>query len=124
VFHLITLVLLTFLVASKKSYTVYLVMAFFPLCLTLAATGVGPRLLLGFGAFGVLCSLEMSLWFRWLGTHDLGWLLSAALPVGVTRAHLWIFALGEIALIAGYAAWIRRAWRALFRPDASVQICE
>jgi len=101
------LVLLTFMIVSKKSYTHYLVIGLFPLAATVAARA--PRFpgMLAFGLFGALAAIEPTLWFRWLGTGDLGLLLRPA--PGVSRALVAGFALCDAALVAAYVVLWRQA---------------
>ncbi len=117
VMHLLTLVLMTFFLASKKAYATYLVMCFFPVCLTLATSRVNWKLLIAFAMVGILAALEPSLHFRWMhdGAHKqfLSVLFADPLPEGVTRIGALAFLLVDVALVAGYAVVAGLAWRRL-----------
>jgi hypothetical protein len=109
--HALALLMFGFLLVSRKAYTNYLVMAFFPVCLSLAAPGLTARTVAFFGALGTIATVEPSAWFRWLAHRGLWQLDGVALPAG--RAGLAVFALLEGALLIGYAWLIVRSWRAL-----------
>jgi hypothetical protein len=111
--HAIALLLLTFLLVSRKSFTSYLVMAFFPLCLSVAAGGLGGRTVALFGALGTIAVVEPSAWFRWLDARGL-WELGDAVPPG-GRAGLTAFVVLDVGLLAGYVWLVARTWRALRR---------
>jgi hypothetical protein len=118
VLHLLTLVLMTFFLASKKAYASYLVMCFFPLCITLAAGTVSWPALAVFGAFGALAALEPSLHFRWMFANDakqyLSILFREQLPDGMVRWKALMFLAWDVALVSCYAAYFTLAWRRLF----------
>jgi len=119
VFHLLTLILLTTLLLSKKSYASYLVMAFFPLCITLASRPIRIWSLLCFAAFGILAALEPSLWFRWLDHGDFGHfelLIQSELPEGLQRGRIVIFLIWDILLLICYAGYFLLAWKRLRQP--------
>ncbi len=121
VFPLLALVMLVFLLTSKKSYTSYLVMGLFPLCVAVASTGPRAALLYGFGLLGVLCAVDVNLWFRWVETRDLSLLSSATLPAGVTRWRVAVFAGVEAAIACLYVAFAVASGREVFggqRTDA------
>ena len=71
VIHLITLVLITFMLLSKKAYTGYLVMGMFCLCLTMADRPFGWRDMLVYCLFSIVAVMEPTLWDRWLPLQDL-----------------------------------------------------
>jgi hypothetical protein len=109
--HALALLLLTFLLASRKSYTSYLVTGFFPLCLSVAAPGLSTRTVVLFGALGTAAVVEPSAWFRWLERRAPGELLAQA-PAGGPLA-VAAFLLLEGVLLAGYLWLLVRTWRAL-----------
>jgi hypothetical protein len=126
--HLLSLVFLTFMVASKKSYTNYLPMAMFPVCMTLACSwpddverGVrGRRGLTGVTWFGLFCTvavIEPSLWFRWMSMSGLEsvWRLKAGEPAQVRSM---VFLACQVVLLGGYAGLWRRAFGLVFAPPA------
>jgi hypothetical protein len=83
--YLVTILLLILLIFSKKAFTNYLVMAWFPLCLCAASSAKHSKwqaCLLGL--FGALALIEPSLWFRWLDRQDLAVVLAE-------RHHAWSF---------------------------------
>ena len=112
--YLVTLLLFILLIFSKKAFTNYLVMAWFPLCLCVAASARHPiRSACLQGLFGTLALIEPSLWFRWLDRQELAVVLvqwhHAVAPGGWT-VRLLIFLLCDAALIAtcvwyGWQAW-------------------
>jgi hypothetical protein len=106
----ITLMLAAFLLVSWKSYTHYLVMAFFPVCVTVAASGVTVGRAAMFGAFGAIAVVEPALWFRWM--HE-----RVVRPADLEMAGApWAvlgFWLVELALVAGYAWVAACAWRGI-----------
>ncbi len=119
VFHLLTLILLTTLLLSKKSYASYLVMGFFPLCFTLAARPVRLWSLFCFAAFGILAALEPSLWFRWMEHGDFGHfelLFQSELPEELQRSRIVIFIVWDALLLICYVYYFLLAWRRLRQP--------
>ncbi|UCD74000.1 MAG: DUF2029 domain-containing protein, partial [Phycisphaerales bacterium] len=116
VVFLITLVLLTMLLVSKKAYVSYLVLAFFPICLSLAARTPSLPLLLFFALFGVAAAVEPSLWFRWMDKDNLSILWQAELPEKVTRGRAIAFLLCDLMLLAGYLGYFLRTWRLMWSP--------
>lgn len=106
--HLVTLLLLAFMVVSQKSYTNYLAVFLFPLCLTVAARPASSKRVALLGAFMTLAALEPSLYFRWLDATDL------RLAAGVGSMTHATFLMLEVGLITGYL-WIgREAWQSTF----------
>ncbi len=107
----ITLMLAAFLLVSWKSYAHYLVMAFFPLCVTVAASGVTAGRVVAFGAFGAIAVVEPALWFRWM--HE-----RVVRPIEAVSASWAVlgFWLVEFALIAGYAWLAACSWRGIAGP--------
>ena len=126
VIHLMTLVMLTFFLTSKKAYTSYLVMSFFVFCISLASHSQGWRALFTFATFGILASLEPSLHFRWMFSGGekqyLSVLFQETLPEGMVRWKACAFLLWDIALVACYVWYFRLTWRKLLgkhRSDSS-----
>lgn len=117
VFHLILIVLAVFFLTSKKAYQVYWVMALYPVCLSLAARELKLAALGLYALFGVLATVEMPLWFRWMDNLDLSliWDL-AARPPGLTPTMLAVFTTAQIALALAYVAAALHAWGAAESP--------
>jgi hypothetical protein len=114
VFHLITLVMLTLFLLSKKSYPSYLVLAFFPLCASLAARPPGWKLLLWFCFFGLVAVVEPSVYFRWVKRYgDLSLLWQDAVPEGTARWRVMAFLACDLVLLGSYAVYFVRTWRVM-----------
>jgi len=64
--NLCSVVGLTFMLCSKKSYTTYLVLFYFPLCISVARAGFSVASAVQFGIFNCIATLEPSLSFRWI----------------------------------------------------------
>jgi Gpi18-like mannosyltransferase len=111
--HLVTLVLLTFLVLSKKSYTSYLVLCLFALCLSIASRPMGWRALVWFAVFSIVASIEPTLWFRWMEKHDFGVLWRADLPEGMDRWQIVAFLCCELVLLLSYVGYFIRTWHVM-----------
>jgi hypothetical protein len=101
------------LIVSRKSFTTYLVIALFPVCLAVARHHARRSWLAFFYALMTLAAIEPSLWFRWLGEGDLGLLWAAALPAGVDRVNVAVFAVLETMLVAGYVVILWLLWTRL-----------
>lgn len=69
---LLTGILCIFMMFSKKSFSSYLVMSFFPLCITISTAAPKLKDLVIFSLLGGVAILEPSLWFRWLQQNELG----------------------------------------------------
>lgn len=110
------LVLLTFMIVSKKAYAYYLVIGFFPIAATVAARAPGFAGMLAFGLFGALAAVEPSLWFRWLDARSLA---VAAHAGGASRALLAVFVACDVALVGGYVVLWRQALGLLRRAPAT-----
>ncbi len=68
--HLVSVISLIFMLFSFKSYAHYLVMCFYPLCLSVASfveecKNKRQEIIL-FGIFSLIATLEPSLWHRWI----------------------------------------------------------
>ena len=110
VVFLTALVLLTMLLVSKKAYTSYLVLAFFPICLSIAARPPSLPFLMFFALIGIVGALEPSLWFRWMEKHSLEILWLADLPEDVSRGKAVAFLLCDLILLVGYFWCFARTW--------------
>ena len=113
--YLLTMLLLILLVFSKKAFTNYLVMAWFPLCLCAAAPAAYPvRNACLLGLFGTLALVEPSLWFRWLDRQSLVSVLAAwrhAEVSGGWTIRLLVFLLCDVMLIGAYVWYGLQAWK-------------
>jgi hypothetical protein len=105
-------VLAVTLLAQEKSFTTYLVVTLFPVCLAIAMQS-GRWAAIFMQAFSTLASLEPSLWFRWMHQNGLGVLLARTLAGDLDRAHVLAFAACEAALLAGYVALLVVLWRSM-----------
>jgi hypothetical protein len=117
----LSLLLLVLLIFSKKAFTNYLVMAFFPLCVTAACAGEKRPVItnLIFSLFGLVALLEPSLWFRWLHKHELRICLS---DPSISRIHIFLFLGCELLLLGGYVYYSIQAIRLARQPITSVGV--
>jgi len=120
-------VLLVFMLVSKKAYADYLVIFWLPLCLLLAVRGLTPGVLLAFGGLSVVATVEPSLWFRWLAQASLpvAYERAAAAPDLASAVKLAVFVASELALVAGYG-WLALVCLRVLRPPnvaAGAPIC-
>ncbi len=99
--------LVAVLLVSRKTFTGYLVVVFFPLCL-LTVVRRRPATFMTFALLTVTATLEPSLWFRWMRLEDL-----SALRAGsrVPPAVAWTFLAVELTLLACYGAYLCWAFR-------------
>ena len=105
VIYLYAAVLLTFLLLSRKSYTSYAMVGYFPLCALAVARTPRKWALLGFGALGGLMALEPSVWFRWFAAEpSLAELAATAAP-----ERLVAFVALDVAIVLGYLLLLYRA---------------
>jgi hypothetical protein len=102
--------LLTLLLVSRKAYTSYLVVVFFPLCL---ATAGGRRrgAVTLFALLTLTATLEPSLWFRWMRLQDLRVLRHSPADTGVPGVMAWTFLAVELTLLACYGAYLCRTFQ-------------
>jgi hypothetical protein len=68
----LVLMFTTLLLVSKKAYTSYLVMSFYPFCVIESERFPSWKSALSFGLFGMAAMIERTLWFRWLDARPLG----------------------------------------------------
>ena len=97
-------VTLTFLFASKKAFTYYLIMAFYPFCLVVASTRHKPLAYLPVLVFLGLAGIEPSLWFRWLHSANLNVITTTGFSA--YRNQVLTFFCAEIALLIGYIVFV------------------
>ena len=114
VIHLITIILISFMLLSKKAYISYLVMGMFCLCLTMADRPFGWRDMLVYCLFNIVAVMEPTLWDRWLPYQDLRlfWQPLHAGHPGYMR--LAVFTLVECALIGCYLHYGIQAFRGVW----------
>jgi hypothetical protein len=117
--HMITILLFTLVLVSSKSYSPYLTIAYFAICLSVAAERLGPRALYGFLAFGMVVTLESSLWFRWLKQANLSVLWESPLPDGLSRLKILVFVAFELGLLGFYVHYLVRAFRCMGQAAAA-----
>lgn len=113
---LTSLVAILFMLVSKKSPTNYLSMFLFILSVTVAMTSSGWKGILSFGVFGLIATLEPTLWFRWVNqsyvnVYDLFNDSMPAEQVVKTLGFLFL----ELLLIAFYVKYVIASWLALLK---------
>jgi hypothetical protein len=111
VIYLCTLIGLTFMLASKKSYSNYLVLFYFPFCISVASTGLSVGL---FGVFNLLATLEPSLYFRWILASSNTGVPSLAFISEVHRRPFYVtaaFLVVDLCLIGLYVLYFVKTWR-------------
>ena len=105
-------VLLLTLTINRKSFSTYLIVVIFPICLAVVSHKK-PLLSSTFFAFlSAIATLEPSLWFRWMREGELnnGWSDS-----GVSPVHFHLFFACEVILVGGYLALLWTLWRLLWQ---------
>jgi hypothetical protein len=105
VIYLYAAVLLIFLVLSRKSYTSYAMLGYFPLCALAVARTPRKWAVLGFGALGSLMTIEPSVWFRWFAAEP----SLAALAATAAPERLVAFVALDVAIVLGYLLLLYRA---------------
>lgn len=111
--HVTSALTMVFLILSNKSYTNYLMLAFFPICMTIAASLPRWQGVLTFGAASTLAVVEPSLWHRYFYPSDLLGTWHSA-TVG-HRLGAVAFTFVELLLLASYVACLALAWRLVRR---------
>jgi hypothetical protein len=113
---------LTLLLCSKKSYTNYLVLFYFPLCLSTARASFSAVSAAQFGLFNLIATLVPSLSFRWITNSAKTSIPSIALLSRFHELPLYIsvsFILINLALVAFYIRFIVMTSRLMIR-DRSI----
>lgn len=114
----LVMTMMTLLLFSKKAYTAYLVLVFYPICALAASRTVNWLRSAAFGVFGAVAMIERTLWFRWLGARQLPDL--ARLPaVGKPSVTVVTFICVDLVLLAFYG-WLWRLARTQLQALAAV----
>lgn len=122
--HVLSIILLTMFLFSKKAYASYFVLSFFTFCLSLSSNRLSLRAILLFGGIGLLAALEPSLFFRWMQKHELDVIWATTLPQDLVRSKVIIFILWDLILLVSYVVCLALIWRRLEFPNASDEIDE
>ena len=114
--YLTCLVVMLFMLLSKKSPTYYLSMFLFMFSVTVAMTSSGWKGILSFGIFGLIASLEPTLWFRWASQSYLNFngLINGSVPYWETGKTIGFIFL-EVLLLLFYAKYAVTSWMALLK---------
>jgi hypothetical protein len=123
---LCTIIGLTFMLCSKKSYTNYLVLFYFPFCMTVAANGFSILRAIFFGIFNLCAVLEPSLYYRWVLPLSDTTVPSLAFISAAHRNPLYItttFLLCDLFLVCDYSLYLLGTWRLLSRRLAMNEEC-
>jgi hypothetical protein len=128
IMHLITLVMLTTLLMSKKSYSNYLMMCYLPLCLSIITRPLTWKVLLWLGLFYITGSVAASMFNRWIlpsesnlsmlwdGTLQYSGTVASNSTEAIAAWRGWTFAVTDTLLTVGYLWLWWRAWTALWQP--------
>jgi hypothetical protein len=116
----LVMITMTLLLFSKKAYTTYLMLTFYPIC-ALAASGVATRWRsMFFGLFGAVAMIEPTLWYRWLGSRQLSEI--ALHSAGGQRIlSVAVFIVADIILLACYC-WLWSVARTRLRPERAERL--
>lgn len=109
--YLISLTLLLFMLISSKSFTTYLLLAWYPLCICLCAAHTSRWMPWWFSLWSLLALCEPGIWIRWMNKADFRLFTSHAIGAGASRPAMLIFLAVEVLLLAGYIYGIRMIWR-------------
>ena len=109
----IVIIFATFMLVSRKSYSSYLVMAFFPVCMLAASSTSAWFSPAGFGLFGLAAMIERTLWFRWLDASRSANTVAQLQAAGPLRAIVFLAA--EAVLVATYVRLWQEAYAFLTR---------
>src|SRR5215813_6563332 len=121
--HMCTIVGLTFMLFSKKSYTTYLVLFYFPLCLSVARNSFSLMSGLQFGLFNLVATLEPSLLFRWVLNFSEARIPSLAFLSLIHRNPVYIsviFIIFNLALVSFYFRFLIGTWRVMAQERAEL----
>ena len=116
--HMCSIVGLTFMFFSKKSYTTYLVLFYFPLCLSVARNSFSLVSAAEFGIFNLVATIEPSLLFRWVLNFSAIRIPSLAFLSLVHRNPRYIsviFIVVNLALVSFYCRFLIGTWRVMLQ---------
>lgn len=122
--HMCTIVGLAFMFFSKKSYTTYLVLFYFPLCISVARNSFSFVSAVEFGIFNLIATLEPSLLFRWVLNFTALRIPSLAFLSVVHRNPVSIsviFIVVNLALISFYCRFLIGTWRIMLRERSQLR---
>ncbi len=118
----LNLLILTLLLANRKSYPSYLVMSFFPLCAIVAHEGITRLRVVLFGVFGFVAMIEPTLWWRWLnGQNFLA--LGPSVGAGLVPWKVTLFFFTDLVLLGFYIVYWRSSWRAFRAASGALLTC-
>jgi len=118
VVHMCSIIGLTFMLFSKKSYTTYLVLFYFPLCISVAKSGFSLASAAQFGVFNLVATLEPSLLFRWVLNSSTIKNPSLAYLSMIHRNSVFIsviFLVVNLALVSSYCRLLIGIWRVMLQ---------
>ena len=108
---------LTFMLCSKKSYTTYLVLFFFPLCMSIVRSGFSVAAAVHVGIINCIAALEPSLSFRWIMNPSSAKIPSLAflsrlheMPIVISVTFIAI----NLALVSFYLQYVIRISRGMY----------
>lgn len=120
---LCTIVGLTFMLCSKKSYTNYLVLFYFPLCISVAAANLSSIAVALFGVFNLVAAMEPSLYFRWILPSSGATAPSLAFASAAHQNPAYItatFLVCDIFLVSCYSFYFLRTWKLLDHVESRI----
>ncbi len=109
--HLISLTMVLFMLVSCKSFTTYLLLALFPICLSLCALRTSRWMPLLFIVWSTVALCEPSIWIRLVKKADFRLLTFHQTFTGVSVPVMLLFLAVEMVLIGGYLWFGWRLWQ-------------
>jgi hypothetical protein len=109
---------------SKKSYTTYLVLFYFPLCISVARNSFSLASAAQFGIFNLVATLEPSLLFRWVLNLSNSRIPSLAFLSLVHRNPVYIsviFIAFNLALVSFYCRLLIGTWRVMLQERSELR---
>lgn len=122
--HMCSVVGLAFMFFSKKSYATYLVLFYFPLCISVARNSFSLISAVQFGIFNLVATLEPSLLFRWVLNYSTIRIPSLAFLTMVHRNPVYIsviFIICNLALVSFYCRFLVGTWRVMLHERSQSQ---
>ena len=122
--HMCSIVGLAFILFSKKSYTTYLVLFYFPLCISVARNSFSLAAAAQFGIFNLVATLEPSLLFRWVLDFSTSRIPAVAFLSMVHRNPVFIsviFIAFNLALVSFYCRFLIGTWRLMLQEHVEWQ---